>query len=336
MASMATPLRHWPKAAAAVSSHRYISSIAAKFAALTSSPSSYLSKPLHNSSSHGFGGCSSCSSSFAFSSFADFTSSRGRSPSRLEGIAPYADSAFLEEDFEYGQEEGSQKKSRNQKKREARRSAKWGMDLAKFSPGQIKRILKIASVDDEVFDAIMLVKKLGPDVREGKRRQFGYIAKLLRNAQPELMDELIQATKDGDFSKIQFLHGQEKTVVDVESDDEEDDEDGDDDDDDDDDDEDDVDEEVLITSEKWLEGLISKDSSIVNEVYSINSADFDRQELRRLVRRVQAIQSGTKNKKKEEDEQEEQGPGSELSKAKNSLARFLRRLAADGRTAFNH
>ena len=34
------------------------------------------------------------------------------------------------------------KKSRNQLKREARRAVQWGMDLASFSPPQIKRILR--------------------------------------------------------------------------------------------------------------------------------------------------------------------------------------------------
>lgn len=50
------------------------------------------------------------------------------------------------------------KKSRNELKREARRAVKWGMDLAKFSPPQIKRILSAASLEREVFDALMLVK----------------------------------------------------------------------------------------------------------------------------------------------------------------------------------
>jgi hypothetical protein len=50
------------------------------------------------------------------------------------------------------------KKSRNALKREARRAVQWGMDLAKFPPPQIKRILRAASLETEVFDALMLVK----------------------------------------------------------------------------------------------------------------------------------------------------------------------------------
>ena len=36
------------------------------------------------------------------------------------------------------------KKSRNEKKREARRAVAWAVDLAAFSPAQIKRILRYA------------------------------------------------------------------------------------------------------------------------------------------------------------------------------------------------
>uniref|UniRef100_A0A0D9ZHV7 Uncharacterized protein n=1 Tax=Oryza glumipatula TaxID=40148 RepID=A0A0D9ZHV7_9ORYZ len=75
------------------------------------------------------------------------------------------------------------RKSRNDLKREARRAVQWGMDLAKFSPLQIKRILRAASLDREVFDALMLVKRFGSDVREGKRRQFNYIVYRLRGTE---------------------------------------------------------------------------------------------------------------------------------------------------------
>src|SRR4051812_17441970 len=40
------------------------------------------------------------------------------------------------------EQEDSSLKSRNQLKREAKRAVKWGMDLASFSPPQIKRILR--------------------------------------------------------------------------------------------------------------------------------------------------------------------------------------------------
>jgi hypothetical protein len=97
------------------------------------------------------------------------------------------------------------RRNRSELKRKARRGVKWGMELAKLPPPQIKRILRAASLEAEVFEALMLVKvqrvvgsavrypwccwiaglklsfrwfclqKFGPDVREGKRRQYNYI-----------------------------------------------------------------------------------------------------------------------------------------------------------------
>jgi hypothetical protein len=49
-------------------------------------------------------------------------------------------------------------RSRNEKKREARRAVQWGMELAKFSTPQIKRIVRAASLESEVLEALVLVK----------------------------------------------------------------------------------------------------------------------------------------------------------------------------------
>lgn len=169
---------------------------------------------------------------------------------------------------------------------------------------------RVASLEKEVFDALMLVKRMGPDVREGKRRQFNYIGRLLRAAQPELIDALIQACKDGDNSRLIALSGEEIVPVDDDDQGEED-----------------------ITSEEeecgkhieladtWFDGLLYKDSSITNEVYSIHNVEFDRQELRRLVRRMQTIQEESLVQEREA------GNNSTLIAAKKPLVRLLRSLA---------
>ncbi|XP_031487470.1 uncharacterized protein LOC116255701 isoform X1 [Nymphaea colorata] len=59
-------------------------------------------------------------------------------------------------------------KSRNEKKREAKRAVKWGMDLAQFPPPQIKLILKAAALEQEVFEALMLAKEM--ETSEGSFR----------------------------------------------------------------------------------------------------------------------------------------------------------------------
>ncbi|KAK1325481.1 hypothetical protein QJS10_CPA01g00409 [Acorus calamus] len=231
---------------------------------------------------------------------------------RLPRQSPSMDATEDESDSD-SEGEVAGKKSRNERKREARRAVKWGMELSKFSNPQIKRIMRVASLEQEVFQALMLVKRLGPDVREGRRRQFSYIGRLLRNVQPELMDALIQASKDGDYDKLQALSGQQAVSI---EDDEEDeiktefeDEEG-------------CHEHMELAS-RWFEGLVRKDSSITNEVYSVRNVEFDRQELRKLVREVQS----TKKSQLLEDGQEESGIDMSLTSAKRSLQRFLGSLA---------
>ncbi|GMP81646.1 hypothetical protein CsSME_00036286 [Camellia sinensis var. sinensis] len=231
---------------------------------------------------------------------------------RSHGLkSPYAlDSRYSNID---DSDDPNARKSRNEKKREARRAVRWGMELAAFSTPQIKRILRVASLEPEVFDAIMLVKRLGRDVREGKRRQFNYIGRLLRDAEPELMDGLIQATKDGDQNKFQALSGSE--MWDIEDDDDE------------------VEETEYEAEEegshnyinmatRWSDGLINKDADITKEIYSVQDVDFDRQELRRLVREVHSMQERQVTSEENEGEAD-----AALNGAERSLARFLRTLA---------
>ncbi|KAK9134529.1 hypothetical protein Syun_013859 [Stephania yunnanensis] len=123
----------------------------------------------------------------------------------------------------------------------------------------------LASLDGDVFEALVLVKKMGTDVREGQRRQFNYIDRLLREVEPDLMDALIQAMKDGDHNKLQTISNTDWIM---ENDDEE---------------LDDAESEAegqsdyIDTTSRWFEGLINKDEGITKEVYSIHSVEFDRQ-----------------------------------------------------------
>lgn len=131
------------------------------------------------------------------------------------------------------------------------------------------------------------------------------LGRLLRDAQPELMDTLIQASKDGDTGTLQSLCGKQTWTMNPEADVEF---------------EDGELEEVhnislllffhfsvkttkvflsssccsktvtlkrytgmqacdgyLEVADRWFVGLVDKDSSITNEVYSLHSVDFDRQ-----------------------------------------------------------
>ncbi|XP_004291354.1 PREDICTED: uncharacterized protein LOC101304935 [Fragaria vesca subsp. vesca] len=202
-------------------------------------------------------------------------------------------------------------KSRNALKRDARRAVRWAMDLASFSTPQLKLIIRVASLDEDVLDAVMLVKRFGNDVREGKRRQYNYIAKLLRDADTELMDALIRATKDSDQKKLQDLCGSEALSIDDEEEEEA--------------EESDNEEEEgshIEVASRWVEGMINKDVDITNEVYSISDVEFDRQELRKLVRKVHLALERSSISEENKEKIDEAVVG-----AKKSLTRFLRALA---------
>uniref|UniRef100_A0A9I9CHP9 Uncharacterized protein n=1 Tax=Cucumis melo TaxID=3656 RepID=A0A9I9CHP9_CUCME len=228
--------------------------------------------------------------------------------------------AKSQEDESINDDDSDVRKSRNQLKREARRAVQWGMDLATFSTSQIKRILSVTSLEKDVFDAIMLVKRLGNDVREGRRRQFNYIGKLLRDAQPdtELLDILIQATKAGDHKILQRLCASvddevSKSVHEEEEEEEE--------------------GPHVDVATRWFDGLISKDNIITKEIYS-QTVEFDRQkhfihvmkrqikELRRLVRKVHMVEE-----RKAAIEENGDEVNAAITNARKPLARFLYRMA---------
>ncbi|KAK9165158.1 hypothetical protein Scep_000349 [Stephania cephalantha] len=246
-------------------------------------------------------------------SFSSISSSRRGIDFRSQSLKlrqnPVHSDTNEDEDEDESESELPTKKSRNQKKREAKRAVKWGMDLATFTAPQIKQILKLASLDRDVFEALVLVKRMGTDVREGRRRQFNYIGRLLREVEPDLMDALIQAMKDGDHSKLQTISNTDWIMEDdvEEWDDAESEAEG--------------QSDYIDTASRWFEGLINKDVGITKEVYSIHCVEFDRQELRKLVRRVQSMKDNQQT-----PEENAEGDGA-LVRAERSLTRFLRSLA---------
>ncbi|XP_039170796.1 uncharacterized protein LOC104416376 isoform X2 [Eucalyptus grandis] len=120
------------------------------------------------------------------------------------------------------------------------------------------------------LDAQMLAKRPGPDVRERKRRHFNFIGKLLREVEPELMDALIEATKDGNHSRLRAL-SVSKVWFGKDDDEEEEDFEQE-------QEEEEYREHSSIAS-RWFDGLISKDIQMATEVFSIHAIDFDRQSI---------------------------------------------------------
>ena len=132
MARLIRPLRQWPQ----LQLHHHCSSRTALGHFL------YTSLPLTISTktpSHCF-------------SFATSTSFRGNARHRPRGVRlPNALSPSDLQEGETSDLESDEKKSRNQKKREARRAVRWGMDLASFSAPQIKRILRYSAIQKLTF-----------------------------------------------------------------------------------------------------------------------------------------------------------------------------------------
>ncbi|KAG5413826.1 hypothetical protein IGI04_001393 [Brassica rapa subsp. trilocularis] len=274
--------------------------------------------------------------------------STARSPPRRrlrrppEALSP--PTLIAEEDGGSDESESESSRSRNQRKRDARRAVRWGMELASFSSDQIKRVMRAASLGEEVYDALMLAKRLGADVREGKRRHFNYIGereresyiiysiaftksladvgvcllgKLLREVEPELMDTLINATNQGDLVRIQALIASAKDgaddagvgdFIDTETESE---------------DEGESSEEYVAIAARWFDGLISQNVELTKEVYSLQSVDFDRQELRKLVRKVQLVHE----QMKEVNPEKQKEVDAALVTAEKSLNRFLHSMA---------
>lgn len=240
---------------------------------------------------------------------------RLRRPAPPEALAP--PNLIAEEDGGSDESEPESSRSRNQRKRDARRAVRWGMELASFSSDQIKRVMRAASLGEEVYDALMLAKRLGADVREGKRRHFNYIGKLLREVEPDLMDTLINATNQGDLTRIQALIASAKDgaddagvsdFIDSETESE---------------DEGESSEEYVAIAARWFDGLISQNVELTKEVYSLQSVDFDRQELRKLVRKVQLVHEQRKDVTPEKQKEVDAA----LVTAEKSLNRFLHSMA---------
>nr|AAB63609.1 kinesin heavy chain isolog [Arabidopsis thaliana] len=243
--------------------------------------------------------------------FSSFSTERSPPRRRIRPAPPEALKPTVivaEEDGDNDGYESDSLRSRNQRKRDARRAVKWGMELASFSGDQVKQILKAASLGEEVYDALMLAKLMWYNMLSGK---------LLREVEPDLMDTLINATKQGDHSTLQTLISSAKDVADDVGDSYDDDTETES------EDEEEGSDEYTAMAARWFDGLISQNVELTKEVYSLQSVDFDRQELRKLVRKVQLVHEQRKGTTEEKQKEVEAA----LVTAEKSLNQFLCSMA---------
>uniref|UniRef100_A0A7I4CPA7 DNA-directed DNA polymerase family A palm domain-containing protein n=1 Tax=Physcomitrium patens TaxID=3218 RepID=A0A7I4CPA7_PHYPA len=97
-----------------------------------------------------------------------------------------------------GTAEVSYKKAGERRTITVSRPLKWANTLAALSSTQLREAIRLASLDEKVYDAVMLVKVLGLNDWSRKRKELNFIGGLLRDADPELMEQVLRACEDGD------------------------------------------------------------------------------------------------------------------------------------------
>nr|PNR49997.1 hypothetical protein PHYPA_011894 [Physcomitrium patens] len=101
-----------------------------------------------------------------------------------------------------GTENSFESTTRGKRLSKVPRAPNWSNELAKLSPNQLREAIRWASLDEKVYDAVMLVKSLPPNERDRRRRELNFIGGLLRDADPELMEQVLTACKIGDFTGL--------------------------------------------------------------------------------------------------------------------------------------
>ncbi|BBN08634.1 hypothetical protein Mp_4g13110 [Marchantia polymorpha subsp. ruderalis] len=190
-----------------------------------------------------------------------------------------------DEDDDDAEGREKEKPGRNVLKKQSARAKEWGRELAALSPAQLRQACKWAGLDEDVYDAVMLVKNLGSSsrVKHGRRRQYNYIGGLLRDADAETMESVLKATKDGDVEGLVFIPSKLPEEVDAEAGwDEESEEE---------EEESEEDDAALEEAKSWVQGMVAGVRAVEDEVYSIYDVEFDRQELRKLVREARTFET---------------------------------------------
>ncbi len=95
-------------------------------------------------------------------------------------------------------------KSRSQKKRESHALKDIGAELAKLTPGQVKKL----PLNEDLQAALKEMAKITD--KEGRRRQGQYIGKLMRECDPAPILEALNRLKQGHNDDTALLHHAER------------------------------------------------------------------------------------------------------------------------------
>ncbi len=95
-------------------------------------------------------------------------------------------------------------KSRSQKKRDSHALKDIGAELAKLTPGQIKKL----PLNEDLLEALKVMAKITD--KEGRRRQGQYIGKLMRECDPAPILDALEKLKQGHNEDTALLHHAER------------------------------------------------------------------------------------------------------------------------------
>ncbi len=95
-------------------------------------------------------------------------------------------------------------KSRSQKKRDSHALKDIGVELAKLTSGQLKKL----PLNEDLQEALKVMAKITD--KEGRRRQQQYIGKLMRECDPAPIQEALVKLKQGHNDDTALLHHAER------------------------------------------------------------------------------------------------------------------------------
>ncbi|GAQ86874.1 hypothetical protein KFL_003170130 [Klebsormidium nitens] len=214
------------------------------------------------------------------------------------------------------QEEEVTGKSKNQRKREASTALELAYDLADLSPKNLKQVVSVSGMPAEMLEAVTLAKGLGIDAKNGRKRQYAFVAKLFREHDMDVEEvyEIIRAAKDGTIqagppsSSSSALSSPEDDLTDGSS-------------------------ECGSRAAVWASGLLRNDPDTADEVYSLSDV-IDGQHLRQLVRNAQKELAANESQQAEEpsSDAKEGLPTKPVqpkpqTKAQSALRRYLQDVA---------
>ncbi|XP_024518597.1 uncharacterized protein LOC112341882 [Selaginella moellendorffii] len=144
-----------------------------------------------------------------------------------------------------------------------KKRGRWSLHMAKilatFSSTSLNNAIKWGCLPDECYDAVKTLQKMeATGVLVGKRRLYNYLAGLLHNASPSVVEYVLHSLQREEpaIKRIGGIRDNE------------------------------MEEYTMSLSDKWFDGLMSGNLNIHNDIHCLPYEMFDREELRWLIKNL--------------------------------------------------